>query len=77
MLGVTRWAREVFDGRLHAVASVDMGLAEVRGYAEAQCGHRLPADVDSEDGPSGELCLPCVIGVTSDLEDPGRMGTAL
>lgn len=40
---MTRWTRDALDGRLHAV---DLPPAEVRGYAEAPCGHRLPADVD-------------------------------
>jgi hypothetical protein len=37
----------------------------------------LPAEgLAIQDVPSGALCLPCVIGVTADMEDPGRMGTA-
>jgi hypothetical protein len=71
-----RWARCPFDGRLHAVDHGDVELTSVRGYAEALCGHRVPRDdLTFEDVPSGALCLPCVIGVTSDLPDPGRIGT--
>lgn len=29
------------------------------------------------DRPWGVLCLPCAIGATADLADPGRMGMAL
>lgn len=70
----TRWARCPDDGRLHAVDRLDAELAPVRGYTEALCGHRLPIDVATEDGPSGALCLPCVVGVTSEAPDPGRFG---
>lgn len=65
-----RWARDQYDGRLHALASVDVLLAETRGYAECRCEHRLPADIDLEAGPSGALCLPCVVGVAADVPDP-------
>ncbi|MGQ0717363.1 MAG: hypothetical protein ACT4NP_08610 [Pseudonocardiales bacterium] len=55
----------------------DTERAGTRGYAEALCAHRLPAeDLAVQDVPSGALCLPCVIGVTADMPDPGRMGTA-
>ncbi len=73
-----RWARCVHDGRLHAVDRRNAELTSARGYAEALCGHTIAADgLAFEDAPSGALCMPCVIGVASDLPDPGRMGTAL
>jgi len=72
-----RWARDRHDGRLHACEPADVALAASRGYAECLCGRHLPADVGLEDGPSGALCLPCVIGVTAEMADPGRIGTAL
>jgi hypothetical protein len=71
------WTRCPTDGRLHAIAPTDTAQAAACGYAEALCGHRLPAeDLAIQDLPSGALCLPCVIGVTADMEDPGPMGTA-
>jgi hypothetical protein len=71
------WMRCSTDGLLHAIAPTDSEQAVARGYAEALCGHQLPAeDLAIQDAPSGALCLPCVIGVTADMEDPGPMGTA-
>jgi hypothetical protein len=71
------WMRCPTDGRLHAIAPTDTEQAVARGYAEALCGHRLSAEgLAVQDVPSGALCLPCVIGVTADMEDPGPMGTA-
>jgi hypothetical protein len=75
-LPTVRWARCLVDGRLHAIDRGDVALTSVRGYAEALCGHRVPtADVAFEDVPSGALCMPCVIGVASDLPDPGGFDT--
>ena len=71
------WMRCPTEGLLHAIAPTDSEQAVARGYAEALCGHQLPAeDLTVHDVPSGALCLPCVIGVTADMQDPGRMGTA-
>ncbi|HEY2765981.1 MAG TPA: hypothetical protein VGJ13_18520 [Pseudonocardiaceae bacterium] len=70
----TRWIRCPHDGRLHAVDRLDVEIAPLRGHTEALCGHRLPIDAGIEQGPSGALCLPCVVGVTSDAPDPGRFG---
>lgn len=70
----TRWARCPVDGRLHAAEPADALLAATRGYLECLCGQRLPADVPLVDGPSGALCPPCVVGVTSETENPGRFG---
>jgi hypothetical protein len=71
------WARCSIDGRLHAIAPIDATQAVARGYAETLCGHHLPAEgLAMQDVPSGSLCLPCVIGVTADMPDPGRLGTA-
>ncbi len=71
------WARCPTEGRVHAIEPTDTEQAAGRGYAEALCGHRLPAEgLAVQDVPSGALCLPCVIGVTADMPDPGRMGTA-
>jgi hypothetical protein len=71
------WVRCATDGRLHAIAPTDSEQAVARGYAEALCGHRLPAEgLAIQDAPSGALCLPCVIGVTADMQDPGPMGIA-
>jgi hypothetical protein len=73
--GCQRWAHCAHDGRMHALEPADVILAPSRGYAEALCGQRLPADVATEDRPSGALCLPCVVGVASDLPDPPEPGT--
>ncbi|HEY2765552.1 MAG TPA: hypothetical protein VGJ13_16310, partial [Pseudonocardiaceae bacterium] len=70
----TRWVRCPDDGRLHAVDRLDVEIAQIRGHIEALCGHRLPIGAGFEPGPSGALCLPCVVGVTSDAPDPGRFG---
>lgn len=73
-----RWAVHPGDEHCHAVAPSDLDKSEALGYAEALCGARLPnAGLKSADRPWGLLCLPCVIGATADLSDPGRMGTAL
>ncbi len=69
-----RWARDPEDGRLHAPASVDVRAAQSRGYAECLCTHKLPADVMFEPGPSGLLCVPCVIGAVPDLRALGLLG---
>lgn len=72
-----RWARDQYDRRLHALEGVDVLLAEARGYAECLCGQQLPAEVVFEDGPSGALCLPCVVGAVADVPDPGNWGSPL
>jgi hypothetical protein len=74
---VMHWARCPTEGLLHAIAPTDTAQAVTRGYAKTLCSHQLSAeDLILQDVPSGALCLPCVIGVTADIEDPGRMGTA-
>lgn len=71
------WARPK-GGRLHAVERDDAAMAAGRGYTEALCGAHLPAeDLGFERVPSGTLCLPCMIGATADLPDPGRFGPPL
>lgn len=55
--------------RLHAVAPCDIEVAPERGWTEALCGRQLPIDVPLLSGPSGDLCLACVIGATADLAD--------
>ncbi|MGH3906153.1 MAG: hypothetical protein ACRDTE_18520 [Pseudonocardiaceae bacterium] len=63
------WARDRYDGRLHAVALCDVAIAEYRGYTECLCAVRLPADVALVDGPAGWLCLPCVLDAMDTLTD--------
>ncbi|MGH3779030.1 MAG: hypothetical protein ACRDRR_25410 [Pseudonocardiaceae bacterium] len=71
------WALHPGDQHCHAVAPGDLDRSETLGYAETLCGAHLPdAGLESADRPWGVLCLPCVIGATADLPDPGRMGTA-
>jgi hypothetical protein len=71
------WARCPIDGRLHALEPTDTEQAVARGHAAAVCQHRLPAEgLVVQDVPSGALCMPCVMVVTADMPDPGRMGTA-
>jgi len=71
------WARCPTDGLLHAIAPIDAKRAVARGYAETLCDHHLPVEVlVMQDVPPSSLCLPCVIGATADIPDPGRMGTA-
>ncbi len=60
---------------LHAIKPTDTEQAAARNDAEALCGHRLPEGLEVQDVPSVALCLPCVIGITADMPDPGRMGT--
>jgi hypothetical protein len=73
---VMHWARCPTDGLLHAIAPTDTAQAMTRGYAETLCEHQLPAEgLTLQDTPSGALCLPCVIGVTADIQDPDPMGT--
>lgn len=70
-----RWARDSDDGRLHALAPGDVRLGESRGYAECLCRHTLPSDLIFEPGPSGAVCLLCVIGVAPDLRALGLLDT--
>jgi hypothetical protein len=61
-----RWARCPDHGRLHLVQPADVTLAVTRGYAEAVCGHRIAAEgLTINRGPSGALCMACVIVSTS------------
>jgi hypothetical protein len=72
------WALHPGDKLCHAVAPGDLNKAETLGYAETLCGARLRADaLECADRPWGLPCLPCAIGATAELCDPGRMGTAL
>ncbi len=72
-----RWALHPGDEHCHAVAPGDLRKSGTCGYAEALCGARVPgAGLESAERPWGVLCLPCAIGATADLPDPGRMGTA-
>jgi hypothetical protein len=76
-LTAVRWVRCPDDQRLHAVDPFDVTMISIRGYVECLCGRTVATTVEFEPGPSGALCLPCVLGVTSDTPDPGRFGTAL
>lgn len=76
-VGGLRWARDPHDGHLRSVRVSDLLLAQSRGYTGCWCGHKLPADVATEDRPSGALCLPCVIGVTAGMTDPGHWDAPL
>jgi hypothetical protein len=72
------WAIHPGNEHCHAVAPSDLNKSETLGYAETLCGAHLPdAELEIADRPWGVVCLPCVIGATADLPDPGRMGTAL
>lgn len=51
--------------------------AMVPGDHESLCGVALPEGQARLNIPWGVLCLPCVIGATADLSDPGRMGTGM
>lgn len=63
---------------LSAIAPRDLDKSETLGYAEALCGVQLPdAGLEPLTVPTALVCLPCVIGATADLPDPGRMGTTL
>ncbi len=72
------WAVHPGDERCHAIAPCDLDKSETLGYAEALCGVQLPnAGLEPLTVPTALVCLPCVIGATADLPDPGRMGTTL
>jgi hypothetical protein len=72
------WAVHPEDEHYHAVAAGDLNRSETLGYAETLCGAHLPdAGLESAERPRGVLCLPCVIGATTDLPDPGRVDTPL
>jgi hypothetical protein len=60
------WTLNPADERTHAV---------VPGDVESLCGVPLPAGEARLNRPFGDLCLPCAVGATADLSDPGRMGT--
>lgn len=65
------WARDPGDGRIHAVATVDIEAAPGRGWTEALCELRLPVDVALYSGrEDAELCWPCHVGAVADLRDP-------
>ncbi|MGH3697795.1 MAG: hypothetical protein ACRDRX_28085 [Pseudonocardiaceae bacterium] len=59
------WALCAADKRIHAV---------VIGDVESLCGVPLPEGDAGLSRPWGDLCLPCVIGATADLPDPGPGG---
>lgn len=70
-----RWALHPGDEHCHAVEPGDFRKSGTRGYTEALCGAHLPStELESADRPWGVLCIPCAIGATADLPDPGRMG---
>lgn len=59
------WTLSPADERTHAV---------VIGDVETLCGVPLPAGDARTSRPWGDLCMPCVIGATADLPDPGPGG---
>lgn len=74
---VVRWAGCPHNGRHHAVRPLDADRMPALGYAQTLCGHTIPGEgLTFQDTSSGALCVACVVGVTSDLPDPGRTGTA-
>ncbi len=74
---VVRWARCPHNGRHHAVRPLDADRMPALGYAETLCGHTIRGEgLTFQDTSSGALCVACVVGVTSDLPDPGQTGTA-
>jgi hypothetical protein len=70
------WALHPEDPHTHAILPDDLSRSPALGYAEALCGTQVPdAGLKTADRPWGVLCLPCAIGATADLPDPGRTGT--
>jgi hypothetical protein len=59
------WTLNPTDKRTHAV---------VLGDVEALCGVVFSAMHVRRNRPWGDLCMPCVIGATADLPDPGPGG---
>lgn len=60
------WMLSPTDERINAV---------VLDNVQALCGVALPAGQERRDRPWGNLCMPCVIGATADLPDPGPGGS--
>lgn len=60
------WTLNPADERTHAVTL---------GDPEALCGVVLPPGEARLNWPWGMLCVPCAIGATADLPDPGSVGS--
>ncbi|MGH3800637.1 MAG: hypothetical protein ACRDTD_10970 [Pseudonocardiaceae bacterium] len=54
----------------------DVIVATHQGHAPAVCGRRIPAEgLTITHGPSGALCMTCVIGATCPMPEPGPRDT--
>lgn len=70
-----RWAVSPHDGRCHALDNRQAEEAAGKGWADTRCGLTLPgAGRVAGEAPQGPLCMACVVQVTSELPDPGRLG---
>jgi hypothetical protein len=59
------WTANPADERTHAV---------VLGDVESLCGVPLPIGQVRMNRPWGVVCIPCAIGATADVPDPGPGG---
>lgn len=67
-VGPPRWARCLEQGRLHLLRSADVIAATNQGHGRAVCGRPIPAEgLIITSGPSGALCMDCVLGATSPM----------
>ncbi len=74
-VGPLRWARCPEQGLLHLLRSADVIVAANQGHARAVCGRPIPAEgLTITSGPSGALCIACVMGATSPIPACGPRG---
>lgn len=71
-----RWVRCLDDKHLHLLHPADV-LVVAGGHAPAVCGQRISAEgLTITRGPSGALCMTCVVGATSPDARPRPGGTS-
>jgi hypothetical protein len=72
-----RWARCTQEGRLHLLQSAEVIAATTQGHAAAVCVRRIPAEgLTITSGPSGALCMACVLRAISAMPSPDPTATA-
>ncbi len=73
--GPPRWVRCPEQGRLHLLHPADVIAATNQGQARTICGHRIPAEgLILTSGPSGTLCMACILSATSPIPALGPRG---
>lgn len=72
-----RWARCTQEGRLHLLQPAEVIAATTQGHAAAVRVRRIPAEgLTITSGPSGALCMACVLRAISAMPGPDPRATA-